>query len=97
MPGLTATATIIAASEGCPRQIVEYSPLVYGFQCHMEFTRDVIELLIAASQSDLAQLTGHRFVQQPAALRAHDWDEMNQKLFGFLDKLVEAYRAAQAR
>src|ERR1700722_796164 len=23
--------------EGCPRQIVEYSKLVYGFQCHMEF------------------------------------------------------------
>lgn len=97
MPGLTADARILAASEGCPRQIVEYSPLVYGFQCHMEFTRDVIELLIAASQSDLAQLTGHRFVQQPAALRANDWDEMNQKLFGFLDALVEAYRAAQAR
>lgn len=97
MPGLSADARILAASEGCPRQIVEYSPLVYGFQCHMEFTRDVIEQLIAASQRDLETLTGHRFVQQPAALRANDWDEMNQKLFGFLDTLVEAYRAAQAR
>jgi GMP synthase (glutamine-hydrolysing) len=36
MPGLTENATIIAYSEGCPRQIVEYSGLVYGFQCHME-------------------------------------------------------------
>ena len=38
MPGLTSDATIIATSEGCPRQIVEYTNLVYGFQCHMEFT-----------------------------------------------------------
>ncbi|WP_043200487.1 type 1 glutamine amidotransferase [Pseudomonas putida] len=93
MPGLTADAKILAASEGCPHQIVEYTPLVYGFQCHMEFTKEVVELLIAASEADLATLTGHRFVQQPAALRANNWDEMNQKLYVFLDKLVEDYSA----
>lgn len=91
MPGLTDDAKILATSEGCPRQIVEYSPLVYGFQCHMEFTPAVIELLIAASERELAMLTAHRFVQQPAALRANHYDEMNQKLFGFLDKLMQAY------
>ncbi|WP_017905230.1 type 1 glutamine amidotransferase [Pseudomonas asplenii] len=95
MPGLTADATIIATSEGCPRQIVEYSKLVYGFQCHMEFTREVVELLIAASERELATLLDRRFVQQPAALRANDWEEMNQKLFVFLDKLVEEYRATR--
>lgn len=91
MPGLTENAKIIAFSEGCPRQIVEYSNLVYGFQCHMEFTPEVIELLIAASERELATLTAHRFVQQPDALRANDYDAMNQKLFGFLDHLLEAY------
>lgn len=50
MPGLTPEAKIIAYSEGCPRQIIEYSKLVYGFQCHMEFNREVIELLIASSE-----------------------------------------------
>jgi GMP synthase (glutamine-hydrolysing) len=94
MPGLTPEAKVLAVSEGCPRQIVEYSPLVYGFQCHMEFTREVVELLIAASEAELGTLTDHRFVQQPAALRANDWDEMNQKLFVFLDKLVAEYRSA---
>ncbi len=93
MPGLTDSAKIIAYSEGCPRQIVEYSDLVYGFQCHMEFTPEVIELLIEASERELATLTAHRFVQQPAALRANDYDVMNQKLFAFLDKLVVAYTA----
>lgn len=93
MPGLTKTANIIAYSEGCPRQIVEYSDLVYGFQCHMEFTRNVIELLIAASERELRSLAGRRFVQQPDALRANDYSQMNKKLFGFLDKLVGAYTA----
>ncbi|MCV2216659.1 type 1 glutamine amidotransferase [Thauera sp. Sel9] len=91
MPGLTASARIIASSEGCPRQIVEYSDLVYGFQCHMEFTPEVIELLIAASEPELRALTAHRFVQQPRALRANDYEDMNRKLFGFLDKLMIAY------
>lgn len=92
MPGLTANAKIIAASAGCPRQIIEYSELVYGFQCHMEFTPEVIELLIAASETELARLAAHRFVQQPDTLRAQNWADMNQKLFGFLDRLVLAYQ-----
>ncbi|MBK4997659.1 type 1 glutamine amidotransferase [Pseudomonas sp. S37] len=93
MPGLTADAKILATSEGCPRQIVEYSPLVYGFQCHMEFTAEVVELLIAASETELASLSDRRFVQQPDALRANEWGEMNQKLHGFLDRLVGEYQA----
>ncbi|MGU5616383.1 hypothetical protein [Aeromonas caviae] len=41
----------------------------------------------------MATLTAHRFVQRPAALRANDYDAMNQKLFGFLDKLMAVYTA----
>lgn len=91
MPGLTPQAKVLAYSEGCPRQIVEYSNLVYGFQCHMEFTREVIELLIEAAEQELPTLMEHRFVQQPDVLRQHDFSEMNQKLGGFLDKLALAY------
>lgn len=95
MPGLTSSAKIIAHSEGCPRQIVEYDDLVYGFQCHMELTPDVVELLIAAAEKELATLADHRFVQQPAALRANDYSAMNQMLFVFLDKLMESYASTQ--
>ncbi len=91
MPGLTADATVIAVSAGCPRQIVEYTDLVYGFQCHMEFTPEVIELLIAAAGSDFPQLAGHRYVQQPQALRANTYADMNGKLFIFLDRLMTSY------
>ncbi|HDS1367967.1 TPA: type 1 glutamine amidotransferase [Stenotrophomonas maltophilia] len=94
MPGLTSAAKIIAYSEGCPRQIIEFGDLVYGFQCHMEFTSEVIDLLIAASERELAMLRGHRFVQQPNALRANNYEAMNQKLFGFLDRLVQDYSEA---
>ncbi len=52
----------------------------------------MIELLIAASERGLATLTGYRFVQQPNTLRANDYDSVNQKLFGFLDRLAAAYR-----
>ena len=96
MPGLTPDAVVIATSEGCPRQIVEYRELVYGFQCHMEFTPEVVELLIAASQAELATLAGRPYVQQPDALRRNDYAPMNTALFAFLDNLAKAY-AATAR
>lgn len=95
MPGLTPASRVLATSEGCPRQIVEYSDLVYGFQCHLELTLDVVEQLIAASEQDLLRLTEHRFVQQPDALRANDYAEMNHLLFGFLDKLMASYTASK--
>ncbi|KJV35248.1 type 1 glutamine amidotransferase [Luteibacter yeojuensis] len=91
MPGLTPGATVIAVSEGCPRQIVEYTPLVYGFQCHMEFTRDVVEGLIAASTDELRRLAGRPFVQPPDVLRASSYGAMNEALFAFLDALVSDY------
>ena len=95
MPGLTPAAKIIAYSEGCPRQIVEYSKRVYGFQCHMEFNAEVIELLIANADPALETLEQYRFVQQAVALRQNDYSDMNAKLLMFLDKLSEEYSAAQ--
>jgi len=87
MPGLTDTATVLATSEGCPRQIVAYSDRVYAFQCHLEFTPEVVDLLIEAEHG-LPSLTGHRFVEQADALRAHDWTAANAALHTFLDRLT---------
>lgn len=96
MPGLTPEAEIIAWSEGCPRQIVAYSELVYGFQCHMELTPAVVELLIANSGSELSRAADHRFVQSTDELRAHSYSEMNRILFTFLDKLESRYLRSRA-
>ncbi|MBD2791533.1 type 1 glutamine amidotransferase [Xenorhabdus szentirmaii] len=92
MPGLTSDAQIIAFSEGCPRQIIAYTDLVYGFQCHMEFTLPVVELLIQSSEGDLNKAMEYRFVDTPEKLRSHDYSEMNKVLFEFLDKLESRYK-----
>lgn len=90
MPGLTSQSKVLATSAGCPRQIVAYSNLVYGFQCHMEFTPEVIELLIA-EELDFLNNTTHKFVQKPHEIRSYDYTDMNNKLFVFLDKLRDEY------
>ncbi|MGW5657816.1 glutamine amidotransferase-related protein [Streptomyces humi] len=91
MPGLTEDAVVLATSEGCPRQIVAYSRYVYGFQCHLEFTPDCIEALIAHDEKELATLADRPYVQQPDQLRANDYTEMNAKLMAFLDRLAADY------
>lgn len=91
MPGLTTNAQVIAYSEGCPRQIVAYSDLVFGFQCHMELTKEVVALLI--ENDDFSEAAKYRFVDEPDVLLNHDYDEMNQKLHEFLDKLEGYYKS----
>lgn len=89
MPGLTPNASVIAASAGCPRQIIEYTPLVYGFQCHLEFNPEVIELLIANDLENIEKNSHRPYVQSVAELRSNDYKVMNKALFAFLDCLVE--------
>ncbi|TJY37782.1 glutamine amidotransferase-related protein [Pontimicrobium aquaticum] len=91
MPGLTDNSKIIAFSDGCPRQIVEYSELVYGFQCHLEFNNESIESIISNSTEELKSLEGNKHIQNPKQLMAHDYQEMNNLLFIFLDKLTCQY------
>ncbi len=90
MPGLTEGAAILAASEGCPRQIVRYGKYVYGFQTHMEFTHEIVEAGLRETAGALP--AGGRFVQTPEALLAYDYTDMNRLLSSFLDALAEEYR-----
>lgn len=88
MPGLTPEAKILAVSDGCPRQIVRYTPKVYGFQCHFEFTPEAIEGLIENDVEALEEYKDLPYVESPEQLRSHDYSEMNQLLYGFLDKFT---------
>ena len=94
MPGLTSTSKIIAASPGCPRQIIEYSRFVYAFQCHLEFTRESVKQLISHSENELKSSSEAKFVQSPNQFLDYNFEEMNNILFGFLDKLVLQYKAS---
>ncbi|NAX47491.1 hypothetical protein CAG70_10815 [Photobacterium halotolerans] len=92
MPGLTPECQVLATSLGCPRQIVRYTPLAYGFQCHPEFTRDSVEGLIRHSGDDLNNHENKPFIQTADQLRNADYSEMNRALFSFLDALVAESR-----
>ncbi len=92
MPGLTPQSSVLARSDGCPRQIVRYTPSVYGFQCHFEFTPAAIDGMIENSVDELRAHAGLPYVQPPEELRAHDYTGMNRLLFIFLDALTALHR-----
>lgn len=87
MPGLTPEAEVLAVSGGCPRQMVRYKKGVYGFQCHLEFTRESIGPLLDSEPQLEEESRKFRFVQSPQDMRQYDYSGMNAKLFAFLDKL----------
>jgi GMP synthase (glutamine-hydrolysing) len=87
MPGLTPETKILATSEGCTRQIVRYAPKIYGFQCHFEFTPEAIEGMIENNAHELEEYKDLPYIETAEQLRSHDYSEMNQFLFRFLDKI----------
>ena len=88
MPGLTSESKILAISEGCPRQIIRYSPQIYGFQCHFEFTPEAIEEMINNNSHELEEYKGLPYIETADLLRKNDYSEMNSFLFNFLDKIT---------
>ena len=90
MPGLTKDAKVLMYSEGCPRQIIKYSKLVYGFQTHMEFDHDSLIKGLKASEEELKTLKGP-YIQSAEEILSFDTAYMNNLLGTFLDKLVSDY------
>ena len=92
MPGLTKDAVVLATSQGCPCQIIRFSPKHYAFQAHLEFDSQAIDLLIAADGEEHLRKQNKElpFVQTPEQLRTNDYSEMNKKLYDFLDSLTQA-------
>ena len=90
MPGLTEDAVVLATSQGCPRQIIRFSPKHYAFQAHLEFDPEAVELLITADGEEQLREQSEKFtfVQTPEELRENHYSEMNAKLYAFLDSLV---------
>ena len=89
MPGLTADSEVLAKSEGCPRQIVRYTPKVYGFQCHFEFTPEAIDGMIENNSHELKEHATQPYIESAEELREHDYQPINNLLFQFLDKFIE--------
>ncbi len=85
MPGIPPEAKILAQSQGCPRQIVCFSPRVYGFQCHLELNQHRMHWLIQHCPADLAPA---RYVQEPETILSQDYDSINLHLDIFLQKFI---------
>jgi GMP synthase (glutamine-hydrolysing) len=88
MPGLTAQSEVLAYSQGCPRQIVRFTPNVYGFQCHLEFTSQAIAGMIQNCGDELRQFSGFPYVWSAQQLQNYRYTEMNEVLFRMLDIIV---------
>jgi len=87
MPGLTSEAKILASSKACPRQIINYLPGVYGFQCHFEFTLAAIKEMIKHCGNALKKSDSLPYVQSADRLLSHDYTPINKQLFKFLDRI----------
>jgi GMP synthase (glutamine-hydrolysing) len=85
MPGLGEDSVVLATSAGCPRQIVRYSPRLYGFQCHLEITREGIETMTLAVPEDLAP---SRFTQSRQELIAQDYVSIHTKMIAILNRFT---------
>ena len=90
MPGLTEDAVVLATSQGCPRQIIRFSPKHYAFQAHLEFDSEAVDLLIAADGEEVLEEQSKKltYVQNPETIRVDNYQEMNAKLYAFLDSLT---------
>lgn len=70
MPGLTDESVILAKSAGCPRQIIRYSSLAYGFQCHPEMTLQGATELVKNCPEDFVP---GKYVQTPQEILSYDY------------------------
>lgn len=86
MPGIPSSATILATSLGCPRQIVRFAKNVYGFQCHLEITTDGIRDMIKACPDDL--LKQGPFIQNQETLLKQDYASINLMMKSILDRFI---------
>lgn len=89
MPGLSSEAKILAASEGCPRQIIRYSDNAIAFQCHLEPTLDDMKGMVAHCNEDLSP---GRYVQGEEALLKEDFSAIHKNLFLILENLLSVQK-----
>lgn len=88
MPGLTDDAVVLADSAGCPRQIVRFADHIYGFQCHLEPTKQGITSMLQHCVSDLQ---AGQYVQSAEQMLAFDFDKMHQQMLLILNNLTARY------
>ncbi|HEX4044743.1 MAG TPA: GMP synthase [Gammaproteobacteria bacterium] len=85
MPGIPHGGVLLASSAGCPRQAFKYGDRVYGLQCHMEMTMDLVKGMVEHCANDL---NPGKYVQDSKILLTQDLSEINKKMIVILDQLA---------
>jgi GMP synthase (glutamine-hydrolysing) len=81
--------TVLASSSGCPTQIVRFSERVYGFQCHFEFTPEIVKNIILNENFDPPEDNSEKYIQsKERILEAPNFEVPRQFLFHFLDSFL---------
>ncbi len=86
MPGETSTSSLLAKSEGCPKQIVKYGKNIYGFQCHLEITQEGMKTMV---EHCLHDLVASQFTQSKEELVSQDYRAINEMMITILDRIVK--------
>jgi GMP synthase (glutamine-hydrolysing) len=87
MPGIPDGATLLARSPGCPHQAFRFGDRIYGFQFHMEPTRESIKPLLENGVDDLAP---GEYTQTPEKILSFDFETMNRRMIHVLDSVAGA-------
>lgn len=85
MPGIAENAVLLAKSEGCPRQAFRYGDRIYGFQCHFEFTKELISGMIDNCVADL--VTPGKYISSVKELLEADCSQINSRMESVLNYL----------
>ncbi len=85
MPGVPTGSALLAYSEGCPRQVIRYAKCVYGLQCHMEMTAELVQ---GMTEHCAADLNSGKYVQGIEKMRSSNFSTINEKMILILDQLT---------
>lgn len=84
MPSLPEGAKVLAASEGCPRQVIRFGEKVLGFQCHPEATIFQVKEMITHCPEDLGFST---YTQTADDMLDRNFSAMRQIMHKILDNI----------
>lgn len=87
MAGLPPGAQVLAASAGCPRQIIKYTNRIYGLQCHMEMTTHSLQTMLRFCPEDL--ISGGPYIQAQEQLEIANLSSVNENMKRILDCFIE--------
>jgi GMP synthase (glutamine-hydrolysing) len=72
---------------GYSRQIIRYDEKIYGFQCHLELTKELVKGMIENCPDDVRD---GKYVNTREQLMAVNYGEINAKLHIVLDYIANS-------